>query len=285
MPIPPRARLLLLVLLSACGGGDEPNGTREVTPEARRLLAQHQDPKSWEDLDPTHPGTRRRDPRTGIVFRRVPKGVFTMGSTLTPAEQPPHEVELTRDYLLAETEVTVAQWQRWLDEHGGAAAAPPSKWSPQHPRTHVLFAEAIAFCTTYGYRLPTEAEWERACLGGLALDQGPWQAQRTLQEHAWFHLNSKDGPRPVGTRAANPFGLHDLLGSVWEYCGDWFAGYGAGARAVDPAGPAQGQGHVLRGGSWFSMPGPTPSLRSPEEQDPAMQRNAFTGFRPARSLE
>jgi formylglycine-generating enzyme required for sulfatase activity len=93
-------------------------------------------------------------------------------------------------------------------------------------------------------------------------------------------------PRPVGTREANAFGLHDMLGSVWEYCSDRFAiGYGDGARAVDPVGPQQGTGHVLRGGSWFSAPGPTPSLRSQEEQDPAVRRNAFTGFRPARSPE
>lgn len=277
--------LALALVTGGCGGGaavGQP--ARTAAPETLARLAEQADPKSWTDLEPARPGTRLQDPRTGIVFRRVPAGTFTMGGSLTPHEYPPHEVELSRDFLLAETEVTVAQWQHFVDEHGGPSTAPPSKHSPQHPRTHLLFDEAVAFCGTYGYRLPTEAEWEHACRGGLQ-DAGPWRAQHTLEAHAWFHLNSKDGLRPVATRTANPFGFHDLLGSVWEYCSDHFvSGYGDGARAVDPQGPADGAGHALRGGSWFSMPGPTPAMRSGEDPDPALRRNAFTGFRPARSV-
>lgn len=279
--------LAAVLLLTACGGRGDGGGTsvlRPVAPATRAMLAAKADPTTWEDLDPTHPGSRLRDPRTGLVFRKVPRGKFTMGGTADPGESPPHEVELTRDYLLAETEVTVAQWQRWLDEHGGAASAPPAKEPPQHPRTRVLGDEAAAFCATYGYRLPTEAEWERACRGGLGDADGPWRSQRELVDHAWFHRNAKDGAKPVATRTANPFGLHDLLGNVWEYCSDRFAPYGDASARIDPTGPAEGTGggRVLRGGSWFTTPGPTPSMRSAEPADPAAARNAFTGFRPAR---
>jgi formylglycine-generating enzyme required for sulfatase activity len=291
MPTPVRLRPFALLLLAGCSGCG--GGPRSPSPEAVAWLAAKAAPESWDDLDHAHPGTRLRDPRTGIIFRRVPKGTFAMGDDEQPLEKPRHAVTLTRDWLLAETEVTVGQWQRWLDEHGGAAAALPSKYSAQHPITHVLFDEAVAFCRTYGYRLPTEAEWERACYGGLAADQGPWMRERTLTDYAWFQRNCDSSPQPVGTRAANPYGLFDMLGNVWEYCADWCGPYPPdGAMQTDPTGPPAPVtiapflhgGRVLRGGSWFSLPGPKPTLRVEEESEPGMKRNGFTGFRPARSL-
>jgi formylglycine-generating enzyme required for sulfatase activity len=286
MAITLRAAWTTLLLLAACGSSTEAPARRPMSAAAKAQLTRDALPKMWQDLDPAHPLTRLKDPRTGIVFCRVPKGTFTMGSMSSDLEMPPHEVELTRDYLLAETEVTVAQWQLFVQEHGGNSTAPISKRSPQHPMTHLLFDEAADFCATYGYRLPTEAEWERAARGGLTEEQGPWRTQRTLSDHAWFHINSKDGPQPVATRQKNLFGLHDMLGNVWEYCSDWFVqGYGDGARITDPSGPAQGLGHTMRGGSWFTIPGPLPSLRAAEELNVTMRRGSFYGFRPARSLD
>ena len=286
--MPTLPRLPILLLLGACSGcGETAPARRPIDPAAKELLAAKADPKTWEDLDAAHAGTRLRDPRNGLVFRRVPRGEFPMGGNETDLERPLHTVTLTRDYLLAETEVTIAQWRRYVDEHGGPPAVPVPQKTALHPMTHLLFAEAAEFCACYGYRLPTEAEWERACRGGLPEDQGPWRSQRTLEEHAWFHLNSKDGTHPVATRTANAFGLFDMLGNVWEYCSDQFVpGYGADTKQrTDPTGPEQGLGHALRGGSWFSLPGPTPSIRVVEEQDPLTRRNSFTGFRPARSLD
>jgi formylglycine-generating enzyme required for sulfatase activity len=290
----PRAPLLLL-LLTSCSGCD---GARELPAATVALLAATRSPTTWEDLDAAHPGTRLRDPRTGIVFRRVQKGTFTMGNDDAPLaarlEKPAHTVTLTRDYLLAETEVTVGQWQRWLGEHGGSAATPPSRLSAQHPITHVLFAEAEAFCATYGYRLPTEAEWEHACTAGVPADGAPWRTEAALLECAWFQSNSGGSLQPVATRKANPLGLFDMLGNVWEYCADWCGPYPEGREPqTDPTGapgpvvapPFLHGGRALRGGSWFSLPGPTPTMRADEEGEASMRRNGFTGFRPARSIE
>jgi formylglycine-generating enzyme required for sulfatase activity len=294
MPKPERIPSFALLLLAGCSGCD--GGVHALSPEAKAQLAAKADPKAWEDLDAAHPGTRLRDPRTDIVFRRVPKGTFTMGNDdarSEPLEKPAHTVTLTRDYLLAETEVTVAQWQRWLGEHGGTAAAPPSRLSAQYPITHLLYAEAEAFCATYGYRLPTEAEWEHACTAGVPEGQGPWRTDATLLEYAWFQSNSGVSPHPVATRKANPLGLCDMLGNVWEYCADWCGPYPGREPQTDPTGPPVPVvlppflhgGRALRGGSWFSLPGPKPTQRADEEGDASMRRNGYTGFRPARSIE
>ncbi|OSY51756.1 Serine/threonine-protein kinase pkn1 [Streptomyces fradiae ATCC 10745 = DSM 40063] len=85
-----------------------------------------------------------------------------------------------------------------------------------------------------GYRLPTEAEWEHACRAGTA---GPRYGP--LDEVAWYRGNSGGRPHPVGGRAANPWGLRDMLGNVWEWCWDVYDAEVYGAY------------RVLRGGGWF----------------------------------
>jgi hypothetical protein len=82
------------------------------------------------------------------------------------------------------------------------------------------------------YRLPTEAEWEYACRAGCS---EPRHGQ--LQEVAWYHDNADEKPHAVGQKAPNPWGFHDMLGNVWEWCQDWF--HAANLRSV-------------RGGSYFN---------------------------------
>lgn len=91
--------------------------------------------------------------------------------------------------------------------------------------------------TADGYRLPTEAEWEYACRAGTTSPTyGP------LEDIAWTSLDHLAGPQPVGQKKANPWGLHDTLGNVWEWCWDY----------ADPA--RYGDYRTLRGGGWADEP-------------------------------
>ncbi|GAB4003365.1 hypothetical protein GCM10029992_44740 [Glycomyces albus] len=85
-----------------------------------------------------------------------------------------------------------------------------------------------------GFRLPAEAEWEYACRAGT---DGPRYGD--LEAVAWYRGNSGERPRPVGVKAGNAWGLHDMLGNVWEWCWDVY----------DPE--VYGEYRVLRGGGWF----------------------------------
>ena len=88
-----------------------------------------------------------------------------------------------------------------------------------------------------GFRLPTEAEWEYACRAGTSSPR-----YGNLQEIAWTSLDEPDGPQPVGRKRPNAFGLHDMLGNVWEWCWDY----------LDPA--RYSDYRVFRGGSWADPP-------------------------------
>jgi len=93
------------------------------------------------------------------------------------------------------------------------------------------------------FRLPTEAEWERACQAG-----GDAQRYGAVGEIAWYKDNSEGSTHPVRMKTPNAWGLYDMLGNVWEWCADWYdeKAYAAGP-AVDPKGPASGTHRVGRG--------------------------------------
>jgi formylglycine-generating enzyme required for sulfatase activity len=109
----------------------------------------------------------------------------------------------------------------------------------------VSWEEAAAFAAWAGCRLPTEAEWEYACRAGTT---GPRYAE-DLDAIAWHGGNSQGQSHAVGTKAPNDWGLADMLGNVWEWCGDWHSAYD-GAPVTNPTGPRTGHGRVHRGGSW-----------------------------------
>ena len=112
-------------------------------------------------------------------------------------------------------------------------------------------------------RLPTEAEWERACRTGT---QGAtWIGELSGQDKApeldaiaWYLFNSGEKTHPVGRKAPNPYGLHDMLGNVYEWCQDAAEGWDVLSPyppepAMDPVSLGRGSGRVLRGGSWSSL--------------------------------
>lgn len=141
----------------------------------------------------------------------------------------------------------------------------------------------------YEYSLPTEAQWEYACRAGT---DGPTylggDSTESLDAVAWYDHNSangysgrplgptRSGPRAVKQKKANAWGLHDMLGNIWEWCADWYGPY-SGGHQVDPAGPTSGTLRVNRGGSFGSSANAERSAA--RAGNPAAEASAYRGFR------
>ena len=97
-----------------------------------------------------------------------------------------------------------------------------------------------------GYRLPTEAEWEYASRANTSF---LYAGSSDLSEVGWFEGNSRGQVQPVAQRKANPFGLYDMSGNVWEWVWDGYAAYPAGESIENPLGDANSQYRIRRGGS------------------------------------
>jgi formylglycine-generating enzyme required for sulfatase activity len=189
----------------------------------------------------------------------IPAGWFWMGwADGVASEGPRHRVWLD-GFLIAPQPVTNAEYARFLAATG--AAAPPFGGEPRFadPRQPVVGAswdEAMAYCawltaqTGSRYRLPTEAEWEKAARGGLDGARYPWGDAAPSAVFPDLRL-PLPGPPPVGTGPVNDFGLTDCSGSVHEWCLDWHADDAyAMPSARNPTGPAAGTRRVSRGGAW-----------------------------------
>jgi len=117
----------------------------------------------------------------------------------------------------------------------------------------VSWDQAMAFCAKLGpepdgrtYILPTEAQWEYVCRAGTT---GPY-AGPSLDELGWYRQNSGSKTHPVGEKRANPWGIHDMHGNIWEWCLDGYGAYPNG-QVTDPEGPKQASNRVYRGGGWY----------------------------------
>lgn len=193
----------------------------------------------------------------------VPEGWFLMGSlTGQDNEQAIHRVWIDA-FELAECQVTNAEYAKFLEATNHRQ---PLHWNdanfsdPQQPVVAPSWFDAAAYCQwlnqvcgpTKGsdYRLPTEAEWERAARGGAEQKQFPWgdEAPETLFNYA---ARWKTGPERVGQAERNAYGLCDIGANVHEWCADWFdADYYRISPDRNPQGPAEGTRRSSRGGSW-----------------------------------
>ena len=206
----------------------------------------------------------------GVEMLLISSGMFSMGSEAKdapPQEQPVGNVALSCFYL-GRFPVTNAQFEKYDPVHKNKRAS----WADgEHPVVYVTSREAEKFCQWLSaregrkYRLPSEAEWEYAARGseprifpwGDKLDGGQFANladKRT--SFAWRDTVLDDGfaeSAPVGSypRGASPFGIEDMAGNVFEWCGDFFEPY-RGRERHNPRSATTNAKRIYRGGSWKS---------------------------------
>ncbi len=204
----------------------------------------------------------RRTNSLGMEFALVRPGAFTMGDP-DLEHAPPHRVRLSRPFWLGVHPVTNAQYAAYDGEHSSGIHDEYFLTGVTQPVVDVTWADAVAFCEwlsrTDGLRcrLPTEAEWEFACRAGRSATESryPWGSDWPPSPPAGnYGLVGKSDPfpvtSPVGKFGANPLGLHDLGGNVWEWCSDGYGELATDGESVDPTGSPSNQHRVLRGGAW-----------------------------------
>ena len=189
----------------------------------------------------------------------IPEGWFNMGSEAgQDNERPVHRVWVDQFYL-AVHQVTNREYARFVS---AASHPPPPFWSdpnfhhPDQPVAGVSWLDASSYCLWLSaqsgstYRLPTEAEWERAARGGMEGALFPWGNQPPQSRPAYTD-RWKHGPEIIATSPPNGYGLFDMCENVHEWCADWFAAdYYSVSPELNPAGPPTGTRRSSRGGSW-----------------------------------
>jgi len=199
----------------------------------------------------------------------IPAGAFQMGDSKPEPQQwmassrPVHQLELDGFYMDSH-EVTVGQFKKFVQDSGynynrwdeleASGYAP----TDEHPMIYVNWHDASAYANWTGKRLPTEAEWEYAARGGLEKSSYPWGDQVSHENANFVGIGGTDQWKytaPVGSFAANGYGLHDMGGNVYEWCADWYDDkYYQRSPVRNPEGPVQGEFRVLRGGGWNHGP-------------------------------
>ncbi|MDY6972428.1 MAG: tol-pal system protein YbgF, partial [Thermodesulfobacteriota bacterium] len=213
--------------------------------------------------DVDHPALKFRN-SLDMMFVYLPPGVFEMGSPLDEPgrndDELHHRVTLTRGFYMQTTEVTKGQWEAVM----GTRPWSGKKYvidNADSPAVFVSWEDCQEFIKEINrkegvdkYGLPSEAEWEYACRARSATKYFFGRHDGGLMNYAWIKKNTWNLGRRyahmVGTKKANPWGLFDMHGNVWEWCRDWYGEYPS-SPVTDPEGPLWGTEKVLRGGSWL----------------------------------
>ena len=237
----------------------------------------------------------------GIKLIHIPVGSFMMGSSDSVAqlagqydkkekdfadEFPQHEVRISKDFRMGQTEVTQGQYMSVMNAQPWSGKAYVQE-DANNPAVYVSWDEAVEFCRRLSqqegktYRLPTEAEWEYACRAGTTTRFSFGDSDSLLGDYAWFDGNAdkvgQDYAHPVGQKKSNPWGLYDMHGNVFEWCSDYYdEQYYSNTPSIDPNGPLSSTSRSLRGGSWDND---VSYLRCSYRSDYRVNRGLLVGFR------
>jgi formylglycine-generating enzyme required for sulfatase activity len=169
------------------------------------------------------------------------------------------QIAITRGFWIGVYEVTQQEYESVMGRN-------PSFFKGANlPVEKVSYLQALNYCRAIttddrkagripgdmAYRLPTEAEWEYACLAGVDTAFSFGDSPEAAEDHAWTTETAEDRTQPVGQKKPNLWGLYDMHGNVWEWCTDWFATHPVAGQLVDPVGPPNGEQKVFKGGSWY----------------------------------
>ena len=185
-------------------------------------------------------------PPSGGELLLIPAGEFTMGQEGGRADEAPHAVSVASFYMDRYL-VTQELYEKIMGVN------PSKQKGKQNPVERIQWTDAARFCNKCseldgltpcydlqtwdcrfeadGYRLPTEAEWEYACRAGSRSRYFFGDDAAKARQYAWFKPHSEGMTHPVGRKLPNAWGLHDMLGNVWEWCNDW---YGEGYYQESP---------------------------------------------------
>ena len=196
---------------------------------------------------------------TKLVLRRIEAGMFIMGSDQSDES---HRVMLTKPFFCGLFEVTQKQYVLVTGSNPSnfsgdtlpvekvsynmiRGSSNGAKWPSSSAVDSSSFMGKLRARTGLDFDLPTEAQWEYACRAGTTTTYS--YGNSANGNYMWYIDNSSSKTHPVGSKSANPWGLYDMHGNVWEWCLDW---YGTLAYGTDPKGSSSGSKRVGRGGSW-----------------------------------
>ncbi len=204
-------------------------------------------------------GSTRTNPKDGAEYVYVPPGPFAMGSTpendtMAASDEQPQATVSLGGYWIMRTEVTNGQFKRCVADNGACAAPENTRWNDpayaNHPVTHVSWEQATAYAAWADGRLPTEAEWEKACRG-VDGRLYPWgnAAPRANQANYSGTVGDTTAVGQYSPQGDSPYGLVDMAGGVWEWVSSQYGPYpyDAADGREDPQGDAP---RSQRGGSW-----------------------------------
>ncbi len=201
-----------------------------------------------------------------MVF--VEGGTFQMGSNDGSSDEKPVHSVTVNDFYIGKYEVTQKQWKEVMGNN-------PSRFRGEdNPVEKVSWYDTVEFCNKLsereglsncysgsgkgitlninanGYRMPTEAEWGFAAIGGNKSKGYKYSGSNSIGDVAWYDSNSRKKTHLGGTKQANELGIYDMSGNVWEWCWDWYGSYNRGSQ-LNPTGVTYGSYRVYMGGSWY----------------------------------